>query len=555
MKEFHVARVRPEREDAALRDLGSTRAEKRVRRLLIGAFLITIATVPLLQTWREWDRGGVGRTPAIVEFASAFPHALSSAASELPEGLVPAVASANRSLKQNIHGFEQSLEKHSFLTSRFLPRVQWFVSRFLNLGNEKVFFGREGWLYYRPDVDYLVGAGFSIVNSVDGSGSPAGKLGPIPAILKFRDDLALRGIRLIVVPVPVKPMVEPEHLAPYSCRSEEILQNPSYAIFEKELRSQGVEVLDLRSLLIREKKLSGRSQYLKRDTHWTPDAMEHCAGLLAERLQNLLPEDFPNGEGKLFGGECVSIKSQGDLVGMLDLPKSAPIFSLEEAVIRPSKRADSGHWKPNTSSSVLLLGDSFTRIYSALDLHWGRDSGLAERLSEHLGRNVDVLAINAGGSSSVRQSLARSPERLTGKKAVVYEFSMRELSGGDWKVIPLPEPVAPGFSHPIGGTITVTGTVAEVSEIPASGATPYRDFVRSIRLSIEGGGTSRNVLVFVQAMRNKMPTAAESLKVGNKVTLHLVPWSRAEEKYGSLNRSELQGPSADLPDVYWSDDY
>jgi hypothetical protein len=283
--------------------------------------------------------------------------------------------------------------------------------------------------------------------------------------------------------------------------------------------------------------------------------MEHCAGLLAERIQNLLPEDFPSGEGKLFGGECVSIKSQGDLVGMLDLPKSAPIFSPEEVVLRPRKQADGGHWKPNTSSSVLLLGDSFTRIYSAPDLHWGRDSGLAERLSEHLGLDIDVLAINAGGSSSVRQSLARSPERLAGKKAVVYEFSMRELSGGDWKVIPLPEPVAQGFSHPIEGTITVTGTVAEVSEIPASGATPYRDFVRSIRLSIEGGETSRNVLVFVQAMRNKMPTAAESLKVGNKVTLHLVPWSRAEEKYGSLNRSELQGPSADLPDVYYVPKY
>ena len=543
-----MATVRPEREIAALRELGSTRAEKRVRVLLIGAFLITIAAVPLLQTWREWDRGGVGHSPAIIEFASAFPHALSSAASKFPEGLVPAVVSANRSLKEDIHGFEQSLEKHSFLTSRFLPAVQWFVSRFLNLGNEKVFFGREGWLYYRPDVDYLVGTGFSIDNSKEGRGS-------IPAILKFRDDLAHRDIRLIVVPVPVKPMIEPEHLAPYSSVSEEILQNPSYATFEKELRSQGVEVLDLQTLLIREKKLSGRSQYLKRDTHWTSDAMEHCAELIAERLQKLLPEDFSRSERELISGDCISIKSQGDLVGMLDLPKSAPIFSPQEVVLRPRKQADGEHWKPSASSSVLLLGDSFTRIYSAPDLHWGRDSGLAERLSEHLGQDVDVLAMNAGGSSSVRQSLARSPERLKGKKAVVYEFSMRELSGGDWKVIPLPEPVAQPSPHPIEGPITVTGTVAELSEIPAPGSNPYRDFVRSIRFSIEEGSTSRNVLVFVQAMRNKVLTAAESLEVGNKVTLHLIPWSQVEQQYGSLNRSELQGDSADLPDVYWTVDY
>ena len=549
MKAFHVATVRPEREDAALRDLGSTRAEKRVRVLLIGAFLMTITAVPLLQTWREWrHRGGDGHSFAIVEFASAFPHALSSAASKFPEGLVPAVVSSNRSLKRDIHEFEQSLEKHSFLTNRFLPAVQWFVSRFLSLGNEKVFFGREGWLYYCPDVDYLVGTGFSIDNSKEGRG-------PIPAILKFRYDLAHRGIRLIVVPVPVKPMIEPEHLAPYSSVSEEILQNPSYATFEKELRSQGVEVLDIQTILIREKKLSGRSQYLKTDTHWTPDAMEHCAELIAERLQKFLPEDFSRSERELISGDCISIKSQGDLVGMLDLPKSAPIFSPQEVVLRPRKQADGEHWKPSASSSVLLLGDSFTRIYSAPDLHWGRDSGLAERLSEHLGQDVDVLAMNAGGSSSVRQSLARSPERLKGKKAVVYEFSMRELSGGDWKVTPLPEPFAQPSPHPIEGPITVTGTVAELSEIPAPGSNPYRDFVRSIRFSIEEGSTSRNVLVFVQAMRNKVLTAAESLEVGNKVTLHLMPWSQVEQRYGSLNRSELQGDSADLPDVYWAVDY
>jgi len=283
--------------------------------------------------------------------------------------------------------------------------------------------------------------------------------------------------------------------------------------------------------------------------------MEHCAELIAERLQKFLPEDFSRSERELISGDCISIKSQGDLVGMLDLPKSAPIFSPQEVVLRPRKQADGEHWKPSASSSVLLLGDSFTRIYSAPDLHWGRDSGLAERLSEHLGQDVDVLAMNAGGSSSVRQSLARSPERLQGKKAVVYEFSMRELSGGDWKVIPLPEPVAQPSPHPIEGPITVTGTVAELSEIPAPGSNPYRDFVRSMRFSIEEGSTSRNVLVFVQAMRNKVLTAAESLEVGNKVTLHLIPWSQVEQQYGSLNRSELQGDSADLPDVYWAVDY
>jgi SGNH hydrolase-like domain, acetyltransferase AlgX len=559
MKDVHMKGVRLEREEAAFRELGFTRAGTGVRGLLIGAFVLTITAVPMLQTWREWRHVRRGHPPALVEFTAAFPRALSSAASTLPEGVITAVASANRSLKGDLHGFEQSLQKNSFLTRRFLPRYQWLVSRFLGLGNEKVFFGRDGWLYYRPDVDYLVGTGFSTATGT-GDAAFTGDVtspvhaGPIPALLKFRDDLALRGIRLIVVPVPVKPMIEPEHLSARLSRPEEILQNPSYVAYERELRSRGVEVLDLRTSMLREKTLSGRAQYLRRDTHWTPGAMEGCAGLLAGRLRDLLPGEFSSREGG-SEGKCVTVRGRGDLVDMLDLSRPLPGYGPEEAILHPRKRVDGMHWRPDPASPVLLLGDSFTRIYSAPDLHWGRDSGLAERLSDHLGRDIDVLAINAGGSSSVRQSLARSPERLLGKKAVVYEFSMRDLSGGDWKVIPLPHPVKSQSPAPVAGEVSVTGTVVEVSEIPPPGANPYRDFVRSLRLRAGEGSDVRDMLVFVQAVRDKISTGAESLRPGDRVTFRLVPWANVEERFGSLNRSELQGPSADLPDVYWSVDY
>lgn len=555
-----MAGVRLDREEAALRDLGFTRAGAGVRVLMIGAFLLTITAVPLLQTWREWRHIRRDHPPAVVKLSASFPRALSSAGSSLPAGVIPAVASANRSLKGDLHGFEQSLEKHSFLTRRFLPSYQWLVSRFLRLGNEKVFFGRDGWLYYRPDVDYLSGTGFSTaIGTGDAASSDyvssSGCAGPIPALLKFRDDLALRGIRLIVVPVPVKPMIEPEHLATRLPHSEEILQNPSYTAFELELRTRGVELIDLRTPMLREKILSGRAQYLSRDTHWTPSAMEGCAELLARRLRDLLPGEFPSAESEACEGRTITVRSRGDLVDMLDLSRPLPGYGPEGAVLHPRRQADGTHWRPDSASPVLLLGDSFTRIYSAPDLHWGRDSGLAERLSDHLGRDIDVLAMNAGGSSSVRQSLARYPERLSGKKAVVYEFSMRDLSGGDWKVIPMPPPVKSEPSIPVAGEVGVTGTVMEVSEIPLPGASPYRDFVMSLCLRSGEAGDAKDMLVFVQAVRDKISTGAESLRPGDRVTLHLVPWAKVEERFGSFNRSELQGASADLPDVYWAVDY
>jgi hypothetical protein len=542
-----------DREEAALRELGVTRAGGPARWMLILGFLLTILAVPILETGRECRQAQAGGSPALVTFLGAFPRAATSARATISGGLGPAVTSADHSLKEDFQGLEKSLEKDSVLAHRLLPDFQWLASRYLRLGNEKVFFGRDGWLYYRPDVDYLTAGAFA-AGSRDRAGGGAVRQGdPVPALRALRDDLAGRGIRMLVVPVPVKPMIEPEHLAigPVSERS---LQNPSYASFAERLRAEGIEVLDLTSLLLERKRSTGKAQYLQRDTHWTPEAMEAVAGLLAERLRGLFPDDFPRPCPPV--PDLVPVHEAGDLAGMLGLPKSPPLFPEQEVVIRPFRGPEGSHWKPDPSSPVLLLGDSFARIFSAEDLRWGRDAGLAERLSEKLGRDVDLLAVNAGGSCLVRQSLARCAERLEGKKVLLYEFSMRDLSEGDWKVIPLPGAgsPAPRAGHGEGG-LTVSGVIAELSAIPPPGSTPYRDFVRSLHLTEVRGGTAREVLVFLRAIRNGRPTGTASLQPGQRITLHLVPWDQVEAQFGSLNRSELQGGAADLPDVYWSGDY
>ena len=40
---------------------------------------------------------------------------------------------------------------------------------------------------------------------------------------------------------------------------------------------------------------------------------------------------------------------------------------------------------------------------------------------------------------ATRAMLQRTPERLEGKRVVVYQFAERELAFGDWKMIGLPE--------------------------------------------------------------------------------------------------------------------
>jgi len=543
-----------DREEAALRELGVTRAGQRTRWILILGFLVTIITVPVLQTWQECTLSKPRHSSALNELITAFPHAISVGIGSISCGLFPAISSADRSLKEELHEVEKSLEKQSLLTHCLLPKFQWFASKYLNLGNEKVFLGRDGWLYYRPDVDYLTAGDFPLTSAESPAASVGRQRSPIPALKAFHDDLARRGITLVLVPVPVKPMIEPEHLSIRSCKMQTPLQNASYASFVEKLHSLGIEVMDLTSLFLRSKESTGKAQYLQRDTHWTPDAMEAVADSLAERLRALSPGDFPR--QSYLPVESMAVHQAGDLTGMLDLPKYAPLFADQEVTVRPFRNQDGTHWKPDQSSPILLLGDSFTRIFSAEDLNWGRDAGLAERLSEKLGRNIDALAINAGGGSAVRQSLARSPGRLNGKKFLLYEFSMRELSGGDWKVISLPEADSPTPKHESpGDLIAASGVIAEISATPPPRSNPYRDFVRSLHLKEVKGCSARDVLVFVQSIRKSSSTGAEALKAGDRVTLHLIPWDKVESQFGSLNRSELQGAGADLSDLYWSSDY
>ena len=56
--------------------------------------------------------------------------------------------------------FEAALEDQSVIGRALRPPTQRVLSGWLGAGNERVYIGREGWLFYRPDVEYLTGRGF-----------------------------------------------------------------------------------------------------------------------------------------------------------------------------------------------------------------------------------------------------------------------------------------------------------------------------------------------------------------------------------------------------------
>ncbi|MBR4665140.1 MAG: hypothetical protein IKO93_14840, partial [Lentisphaeria bacterium] len=235
-----------------------------------------------------------------------------------------------------------------------------------------------------------------------------------------------------------------------------------------------------------------------------------------------------------------------DIAVMLKLPNCKRYFPEETETV-----ADHGA-SAVRDSDVLLLGDSFANIYSSASLNWGTNGGLAETLGAMRGAPVDAIVRNDAGAFATRQLLAnelrRGYDRLSGKKVVIWEFAIRELANGDWKLIELPQikkadiAAAPGESQKTGGFITlaeprtVSAAVLKISTVPRPNSAPYKDHVVSILLRVDGG---KQALVYAISMRDNVWTAAAKLRVGDKIKIKLEPWEKREPEFGSWNRSEF----------------
>lgn len=396
-------------------------------------FLATIGTVPLAQF-------GVGPAPieAVREFGRGLVDARGVAG-------IDGLAAENRLVLAALDRFETRLDDEAILRHYLLPPVQVVLSGVLGAGNEQAYIGRGGWLLYRPDVDYVVGPGFLEAQVMErrrrggNAWETAPRPDPMPAIVRLARDLEERGIELLVMPTPVKPMILPAALV-WRHTPAVPLQNPSWPGFVEALEEEGIDVLDVGRWMA-EMPSSEEALFLTTDTHWTPRAMEEVAKRLAREISDRLPGATV--ESTALSRNTVAIEGTGDIASMLLLPDAQQLFPRQRVTVAVVTTADGDLWRPDPSAEVLLLGDSFTNVFSDPSLGWGQGAGLAEQLSYILARPIDRIALNAGGSSASRRALVdalvEDPDRLSAKKIVVYQFAARELSYGDWPVLILPE--------------------------------------------------------------------------------------------------------------------
>lgn len=418
------------REEMAKREIGVTTVSRTTALALCAGFIALIGAIPTFELTRA-ARG---------DAAAAAPWqrlAMIPSEARVREGLL----ATNRAVLQGLHEFEDVLEDESRVGRTLRPGAQHLLTGLLGGGNEQAYIGREGWLFYRADVEYVTGRGFlqpdvlaRRVRDTDEWATPP-QPDPRPALVQLHRDLASRGITLIVMPVPVKPTVHPERLAKGFGRGE-FPQNPDYPRFIEDLRREGILVFDAADAL-RVARSGDVSQYLATDTHWRPEAMEVVASELARMIRASVDLIVAANPG--YRTSAVDVTNHGDIFGMLDLPGRQRLYPPETVTIRRILQPDGSAWRPSADADVLLLGDSFANIYSLDSMGWGSSAGLAEQLSYALGRPVDRIVQNDAGAYATRELLARAePLRLASKRVVIYQFATRELAFGDWKLLDVP---------------------------------------------------------------------------------------------------------------------
>ncbi|MEI7908923.1 MAG: hypothetical protein WCK77_04745 [Verrucomicrobiota bacterium] len=549
------------REEQAAQELGSTEFARGTRTTLVAFFLAVIVAVPLVQVCAAF------RHPQRISRLSAGLRALVPGWNRVKavDGVVSAVDLLPASAQ--IKTVEDDWEQNSVVGEALLPRVQSLLLG-LGQGNEKAYLGRDGWLFYRADVDYVSGRGFldpAVLKrraASSGSKAKAPQPDPVQAIVEFRDQLAARGIALLVMPAPVKPSIVPEFFSGRRVGTSQVVQNPSFGDFQRLLAQAGVAVFDPAALLARENaRPPGRPPFLKTDTHWTPEAMELTAVTLAAfaRQTVTLPAPQPG----RFTTLDKPVANLGDVAMMLKLPAGQTAYPPEAVRIRQvvdGKR----FWRPSADAGVLVLGDSFANIYSLEPMGWGESAGFVEHLSLALGLPLDAICRNDAGSHATREMLAkelqRGHDRLAGKKLVIWEFAARELASGDWKRLPmtLGEKHGGGMYVPVAGTsVEVRGVVRDASPAPRPGSVPYKDHIVMVHLaelesSDDPAATGKDAVVYAWSMRDNVATAASRYRPGDSVTLRLCPWADVADKYEAINRSELEDDASLLAEPAWA---
>ncbi|MBL8841775.1 MAG: hypothetical protein JNL90_09645 [Planctomycetes bacterium] len=251
---------------------------------------------------------------------------------------------------------------------------------------------------------------------------------PLAAIVDFAEQLRVRGIDLLVVLLPTRIEVHPEHVVDLDLAGFPGFGSATQQ-FVAELAARGVAAESLLDEFVAGRRADA-PLYLTTDPHLTPRGYELAARVAARRLKEL-PGHVP---GKLVAGRDFTIV-QEDF-------KYAPEPTIAKRGAQPAvvngATLKSGRnyfdWV-DPQAPIVVLGDSNARIYSI----GGCD--FVAQLGRFTAQRLDFIKADDGSQEAVRKKLAlRDAERWKSMKQVVWLLSEAVLIPSPrWKRVALPE--------------------------------------------------------------------------------------------------------------------
>lgn len=335
----------------------------------------------------------------------------------------------------NLRAYERSMEAASWAAQVSRRWLQFAQFRWFKDGGEKAIIGRSGWYFYKPGLNYMLARR-------ERPKTASATNDPFAAIIDFRDQLAARGIRLLLLPVPNKESIYPDQLTSRGESSPVVMARRTRELLEK-LRAANVEVIDLfREFGAARQQFDSPHQpplYLAQDTHWSPAGVDLAAKVVARRLKELGWVQLGHVE---YNERSAPVRRLGDILRMMQVPLVERHVNPETVpCVQLIHRDNNEPYKDAANAEILVLGDSFMRIYQQDE---PKAAGFIAHLAKELKQPLISLVNDGGGSTLVRQELRGRPAFLKDKKVVLWEFVERDIGLGleGWRLVPLPAPVS-----------------------------------------------------------------------------------------------------------------
>ena len=284
----------------------------------------------------------------------------------------------------------------------------------------------------------------TVVDSGDADTQKGGD--PVEIIADFAGQMKQRGIKLLMVIMPGKADIYPDKLSSWAAPATPVYKNSIR--FMDELRKKGIELVDIHSLLRSAREAAdsrGEPLYMATDTHVSGLGAKLVAAAIAARVKQE-PWYQKLDHRRRYLREKITVSRRGDIPRMTRIPLQEFLFPAETTRCYQVRDSESGELYTDGDSPVLMLGDSFSRVFQTDE---PRAAGIIANLAYELQLPLSSIVNDGGASTLVRQQLARKTDMLAGKRLIIWEFVERDIRFGmrGWQIISFAAEAAETKTH------------------------------------------------------------------------------------------------------------